>query len=305
MSCYHPLQAFYKKTPNPLTGLRGLVFSSESASTDDAIKIPCGQCIGCRLEKSRQWAIRIMLENQMSSNSKFITLTYNQQHLPKNQSLNKQHITLFLKKLRKHLTKQKISIRYYQCGEYGTLNNRPHHHAIIFINGGTSHLKQQLFEDEDFIGSSDGQNLYTSKTLEKIWGMGYVTLGSVTFESAGYVARYCTKKITGSKAKHHYGDKLPEYATMSRRPGIGRSWYDTYKSDVINTDKIITRELQMLPPKYYDTIHKHEDPEQFKLTKERRLSKVKQSEQTLERLSCKERIKTAKFKTLTRGYENG
>ena len=142
----------------------------------------------------------------------FVTLTYNDEHLPANGSLNKRDITLFLKRLRKRYGK---GIRYYQCGEYGELLSRPHHHAILFNHD---------FEDKQLWSVRGGVRLYRSASLEQLWPYGYSTIGDVTFESAAYVARYVVKKITGEREGEHYRGKMPEFATMSRRPGIGRGW---------------------------------------------------------------------------------
>ena len=151
--------------------------------------VPCGQCIGCRLERSRQWAIRCVHEASLHTDNCFITLTYSPDCLPSDGSLNHDDFQKFFKRLRKHIAPKKI--RYYMCGEYGedlqqpSKLGRPHFHACLF---GLD------FDDKQLYIVRDDVKLYTSATLEKIWGKGFVTIGDVTFESAAYVARYIAKK---------------------------------------------------------------------------------------------------------------
>lgn len=202
----------------------------------------------------------------MHKESGFLTLTYSDENLPivKNKagevlpSVNKRHIQLFMKKLRKHIN---IKIRYYQCAEYGTKNKRPHHHAIIY---GWEPTDKILISKENEIP------LYTSPELEKIWGKGKIAWGELTFDSAAYVARYCVEKINGNRAEKHYNGRMPEYSTMSRRPGIASDWYKKYKNDILNHDTAIINGHETKPPKYYDKILQREDLDKYISVKERR-----------------------------------
>lgn len=232
-----------------------------------------------------------MHESQLHQSNLFITFTYNAQNLPQNLSLNLRHFQLFLKKLRK---KFGPNIRFFHCGEYGEITNRPHYHAILF-NFDLPDLKH-------YQTNRDGHRIYTSKILDKIWGHGECKVGSVTFESAAYVARYCTVKITGKKAAAHYGDRKPEYATMSRRPGIGSGWYAKYASETYPSDTVVSRGVPMRPPKAYDKWLEKSDPKLHAKVRAKRVQNASQhaDDQTPERLRVREEVKRAQIRSLKR-----
>ena len=176
MPCFHPLQAW--KTED------GIKFYNPYKDNrhHKGIQIPCRQCTGCRSEYSRQWAMRILHESSLYTNNIFITLTYDAEHLPEYGTLVKKHFQDFMKRLRKKYNKKKI--RYYQCGEYGEKFGRPHYHAIIF---------NHTFPDMKRVPGKH-KDLYTSEILKKIWKKGHVSIGTVNFETAAYVANYVQKK---------------------------------------------------------------------------------------------------------------
>jgi len=301
MPCYHPLTAYRSRAGrNPKTGSWPIVFKIREGYHDLPVTVPCGQCIGCRLEHSRQWAIRCVLEAQQNSENCFITLTYDDAHLPPNNSLDKRTMQLFIKKLRKKYKNKKI--KYYLCGEYGELNTRPHYHICMFGHD---------FPDKTLWSVRDGVQLYLSDTLSQLWPNGYATVGEVTFESAAYVARYCLKKRKGGQGGEPLGSPpcqaetlIPEFSLMSRNPGIGRRWFDLYQNDILSTDKIIVRNnLKIKPPKYYDSIVKSSNPKLMEAIKWKRKSAIDPAEQTYERLRTKEEIATIKKNLLKRGYE--
>lgn len=305
MACFNPLVAFRGKIPNALSGRFPMVFSARDASDpDDPIKLPCGQCIGCRLERSRQWAVRCVHEASLYEKNCFITLTFAPEHLPKSGSLDKRDFQLFMKRLRK---KYGSGVRYFHCGEYGEKNGRPHYHACLFNFD---------FPDRELWSTRGDVKLFTSKALEDLWPFGFCTIGDVTFESAAYVARYITKKITGDRAGAHYeriNDKgecfklEPEYTTMSRRPGIGKPWLDKYTSDVYPHDRVVLRGQLMRPPKYYDSLFELANPEVFDDVKESRRRKqvTCAKDNSFDRLRVRERHQYLRFKLLKRGYEDG
>ena len=326
MSCFKPLRGWYSKYVND-SGKRSIVFKeSEALNPYRFLSIPCGQCIGCRLEKSRQWAIRCSLESQLYQNSYFLTLTYDDEHLPSTGSLVPEDLQKFLKKLRRYIEYHGSDkkIRFFACGEYGENFQRPHYHAIIY-NLDIPDLKR-------FSTSFNGDIYYTSETINQIWKNGYVIIGQVTFESCAYVARYVTKKITGAQADEHYQGREPEFVRMSRRPGIGSAWLDKYKSDVYPHDFIVIRDgIKVKPPKYFDKLFESIAPDEMCMIKELRsvagyeslLKDMKLRDITpcyfgdnyhcardynqmmneLLILPVKEAVQEAKFKQLKRGYE--
>ena len=306
MPCYHPITAWRSKEGrDPQTDKWPIVFKKEQGNPLYKLEIPCGRCIGCRLERSRQWAIRCMHEASLHDYNHFLTLTYSDENLlnrcgvwdeEKNEyvttSLNKRDFVLFMKKVRK---KYGTKIRFFHCGEYGEKFGRPHHHACMFnLN----------LRDKKLWKNSNGVRLYTSETLTKLWGHGYCVIGEVTFDSAAYVARYITKKITGQAAEAHYDGREPEYITMSRKPGIGKGWYEKYEKDVRTHDAIIMRGgLHLRPPKYYDKLYDVTHPEEMEVVKRKRRQSINKEDNTYDRLEVKEYLQKRSFNQLKRIIE--
>ncbi len=293
---------------SPLTGWRGrggvLVFNPVEACGFKQV-VSCGQCIGCRLEHSRQWAIRIMHEAQLHEDSSFITLTYSPENLPQGGSLVLRHFQDFMKRLRSRLAPRKI--RFFHCGEYGEDFNRPHYHACIF---------GFAFPDRVFFKEVNEQRLFVSDFLADVWSHGFCTVGDVSFLSAGYVARYCLKKRNGSVADDHYWkvDELSgecvqvarEYSTMSRRPGIGSEWFARFGSDVFPCDEVVTRGFPSKPPRFYDGLYEIKDPEGYERVKRARVvaARARAADATPERLAVREQVKLAEIGFLHRSFEN-
>jgi len=260
MGCNAPLSGWLDPTSRKFSTRR-------PAGAEERVTVPCGGCIGCRLDKSREWAVRMMHETQMHGESLFVTLTYDDDNLPRDWSLRPRDMTLFLKRLRKHVGTDN-TIRYYQCGEYGDRTKRPHHHAIIW---------GWRPSDTKVHSGSGRHRLYTSAELEALWGHGQTPFGDVTFESCAYVARYVTKKIGGDMADLHYrrfDDETgevwnirPEYATMSRRPGIGFEWFRQFGHYTFTHDHVIAQGKPMRVPRTYDNWLKREDFETFEQIK--------------------------------------
>ncbi len=296
MPCYHPLSAYQC--------VDGSIVFYESKRHDivKSLSLPCGQCVGCRLERSRQWAIRCMHESQMHEKNCFITLTYDDAHLPSDRSLHYRDFQLFIKRLRKRYPGRRI--RYYMAGEYGENFGRPHWHACIF---GFDFDDKKLWKR-----TSANSLLYRSADLELLWPFGYSSIGDVTFESAAYVARYIMKKVTGKNAAEHYQEidpdtgeiinRTPEFTKMSLKPGIGYEWYKQYTSDVYPHDYVIVRGKKVKPPKYYDKKYKIDNPYEFDelLYIREKSAKLNYADNTLERLAVKEQVAKVKLQKLKR-----
>lgn len=268
---------------------------------------PCGNCIGCRLEYSRQWAVRCVHEASLYEENSFLTLTYNDENLPEDRSVKKSEMQNFMKRLRKKIEPRKI--RFFGCGEYGERLGRPHYHLCLFNYDFPDKIlirANQYRLKGNGIKKGNVNSLYSSKMLEKIWKKGFVTVGDLTFESAGYVARYVTKKITGPPADGWYKKKDPEFSLMSRRPGIGTEWLKKYFSDVYPKDFHTLNGHKMRPTLFYDSICKRENPELFKKLKENRQKSAKNGEDVKKGLRGYhlERHRKQVTKTLERGMEN-
>jgi hypothetical protein len=253
--------------------------------------------------------MRCVHEASLHEDNCFITLTYSPENLPPDGSLRKKDFQVFMRELRRAIHPKKV--RYYHCGEYGDNTNRPHYHAILFGYN---------FPDWVYLfDSPSGSPIYTSPTLEKIWNKGFVTIGECTYESAAYVARYVMKKINGPMAdkinpdtglKHYerYNDftgeiteVLPEYTTMSRRPGIGRDWIARYTRDCYPKDFTTINGKRCKPPKAYDRYLREIDPELYDDIKAGRVLAAYESEDNTEsRLQAREKVAEAQNRQLKR-----
>ncbi|MGK3630457.1 rolling circle replication-associated protein [Enterobacter cloacae] len=256
------------------------------------MQVPCGQCVNCRLNHSREWAIRCTHEAQMWDQNCFITLTYNDENLPEGGTLVRKHLTDFFKRLRKHFTGR--TIRYFACGEYGSKLQRPHYHVILF---NLDFEDKRLYKHGDF-------PLYNSDTLSRLWPMGFSVLAGFSFESAAYTARYCVKKITGQKAESHYNGRKPEFSAMSLRPGIGYTYFLKYYEDIVNYDKVVSRGGRMSrPPRYYDKLLSGCDLELLERNKISRIDNATYVDPW--RLQDLDKHSILKFQKMIRKYENG
>lgn len=273
MPCFFPNQAFRSVNFTKL-GKRAITFDVREAWSSEVLSLPCGQCKFCRLERSRQWALRCVHEASLHERNCFITLTYSPDKLPKGNSLVLDHFQRFMKRLRKKFGN---GIRFFHCGEYGERFGRPHYHALLFGHD---------FSDKYYFKtSSSGEKLFRSPSLEKLWKYGYSSIGAVSFDSAAYVARYVLKKINGklSDAGFYLVDDIidfdtgeifsrkPEYCTMSRRKAIGKSWLEKFTSDVYPHDAVYLKGRKMRPPKYYDRVYEAMFPMDFEEIKAKRV----------------------------------
>ena len=297
MTCYFPLTAYRVPFQSKLVFNR-----PRDDDVLEQLQVPCGQCIGCRLERSRQWAVRCIHEAQTHSQNCFVTLTYSPLNLPSDLSLHLRDFQLFMKRLRKRCG----SVRFFHCGEYGESFGRPHYHALFF---GFRPPDLKLFTIRNEM------RLYTSDLLSELWGLGFVSVGDVTFESAAYVARYVLKKVTGDAADAHYtaynfetGEiitRRPEYVTMSRRPGIGSTWFDRYSSDVFPSDSVVVNGRELKVPRYYDNLLKLSSPYDFEQIHFERYKKAKLvvDNNTEERLIARHEVQQARLRKLPRSLE--
>lgn len=325
MTCYHPLTCFYPVMENS-DGKRPLLFTLPEGFKLDRnspiyrdvknneeiqgfkIKVPCGRCIGCRLDYSRHWAIRSMHEAKMHSDNCFVTLTFDDEHLPDNRSLSRGYIQSWMKRFR---YKFGNDIRFMICGEYGAKTQRPHYHIIFYGFN---------FPDRYVWSCRHGNIYYRSPSLEEVWrdassstGNGFSVIGDVTFESSAYVARYITKKVFGATSKRFYGDREPEFLNMSRMPGLGNDFFYKYWTDMYNLGYIVMdnrgNKFKAPIPRYYDYLLKDFKPDVYNLYKlDKRntminnlfIDNIDESEQ---RLQVREELQKLKLDKLVRFYE--
>ncbi len=298
MPCYHPLHGFDvgvrtlsgKIKYQIESGSVHRVRNKQGAWTWKYVEIPCGKCIGCRLGYSRMWATRCTLEAESHSDNYFLTLTYDDLHLPMVNgcttdgeltfvgTLVPKHLQDFLKRLRiyykRHFNIDKI--RFFACGEYGDAKKRPHYHLIIF---GLPIPDLSLW----YTNRSSHEKVFRSSILESIWGHGIVGVGHVSWESCAYVARYVIKKQKGPGSKEYYAQLgiYPEFVRMSRRPGIALEYYEKNKDKIYESDEIFVNRKNKVekvkPSRYYDNKFDIDDHELMELIKSRRQSTAKAS----------------------------
>lgn len=293
MPCVRPIHG-YRAPGGKVTFIK-----TEGYTDRPQVAVPCGQCIGCRIDRASAWTTRILHEAQITEErgrgSAFITLTYDDAHLPTDHGLQINDWQKFAKRLRNNLG----PFRFYHCGEYGGETRRPHYHAIIFGH--------DFGDDRIPIGkNARGDQRYISQDLTQAWGMGWAELGRVERASAAYVTKYTMKRITGDKAKEEYRRKKdghewqvqPEYATMSLKPGIGAHWYKKYGGDIHPSDETIIDGKRVKTPKYYDQLLERDNAESLRQIKHKRQAygRTKRKDSTPDRLRDKEYILTEKEK---------
>lgn len=278
----------------------------------------CGSCIGCLLDRCRSWAVRMTHEARMHEASSFLTITYDEDHLPEGSNLAPRDAQLFVKRLRKSLGRQPGELRYFLCGEYGGVTGRPHYHVALF---------GEDFRDDrrHYKRTRQGHDLFTSGRLDAIWGKGLCQIGDLTFESAGYIARYVTKKLPSNKFRVPYGfrsDALgaerwlrkrrsmfagrePEFVRMSLKPGIGATFFAKYKDEIYPRDFVVANGVPQKPPKYYDRLLERCDPELFERVKQARLEKGYEEPETLERQYSRSKMRWLVTLDAKRGGDEG
>lgn len=247
MQCAYPLKAWpdgMHESGKPKYKITGYSVKSYNGRTDFQ-EIPCGKCLPCRLNKSRDWSLRCMLEATYHEDNYYLTLTYDDDHLTRNELLDpitgeiypsplctlvKKDMQDFWKRLRRRTGQD---IRYLMCGEYGDKGHRPHYHAIVF--------GLKLTDLEIYKQNFQGDLLYTSFFLNSVWKKGFVVVGDVTISSCNYVARYVTKKLYGKLAERAYDDNgiVPPYNAASNRPGLAYQFYLDNKDKIGMYDSIV------------------------------------------------------------------
>lgn len=304
MTCYHPLHAFlsgkhdngsdyYKITSNKVMS----VFFDEVTShwylsenpykyaNNEYLDIPCGQCVGCRLDYAKDWTTRMMLEALYHEKTMFVTLTYDDEHVPHSRyceeetgeikdilTLFPEDFTKFMKRLRYYYNKNEL--RFYMCGEYGSKTLRPHYHMICF--------GLDLDDLKPLKESGTGNLLYESETLSKAWKKGFINCSEASYETMGYVARYVMKKLKGKDAAEYEAlNIVPEYTNMSRMPGIGKQYYDDYRDEIYMNDEIILSNGKTVrPPRYFDKLLRQDDENLYNSVLDKRIENAKIADDT-------------------------
>ena len=267
MPCFVPLKGY--RWDDGTVKFRRPPFGDASLIT-----VGCSQCGGCRMDRARQWAARCVHENQVHGEvGQFLTLTYDDKYLPHGEHLVYADFQDFMKRVRKDVGP---GLRFFMCGEYGKKKKRPHYHALFF---------NHAYEDLVLCEETEYGNLYQSADLFSHWRRGNALVGALTFRSASYVARYNMKTL---KAYRDLPDRPPEFIQMSRRPGIGRAWWNKYRK--LTHDYVVVDGVKLKTPKYYDKLMEEEFPDEFREMKYRRAEGMARSneENSYRRLMMRE-----------------
>lgn len=239
------------KNPYAIQRLAGQTLKSIPTSKYEFF-VPCGKCLYCRLQRRKEWCLRLTHENQAYTKSAFITLTYDDENLPLDKrgeaTLKKTDLQQYWKDLRKKGHK----FKYYACGEYGepseikpngyrSVGNRPHYHALVFGMDAEDKIKITTKSERKF-------NVYKS-ILKQNWTHGDVHLGYVTPDSIRYTAQYIDKKIYGKKADNHYRARTPEFQCQSQ--GLGYQFLIDNLRDITSNGYITFKGTKCGIPRYY------------------------------------------------------
>lgn len=311
MTCLNPYFARRSLTPNkngkfelaefiPFRDLTGktLEIAKADLAANTAVVVPCGQCMGCRLDKANDWAIRCVHEAKLHLQNCFITLTYKPESLPSDASLHRDHLQLFFKRLRRYLSyHDNIKIRFLCCGEYGSLNFRPHYHILCFgwFPCDVRRLKTV----------AAGYNLFYSPLLEELWPYGYNVVGAVTFESARYVAKYSLKKQTGKNSIMYDSlGILPEFVGCSLKPGIGAAYFEKYSEDIFSLGFVTMNGVKYQIPRYYQTLFERSHPVWYDIYKQNKTENAKAHPIDSKRLAAREKILKHRQEQFEREFDN-
>lgn len=254
-----------------LSKVKGDSYLIRLLSQDNVIKLPCRQCLNCQYKRSKEWSTRLCLERrEYGDDVWFVTLTYDDDHNEKSLSIS--HVQNFMKSLRSKFPKQRI--RFFCSGEYGAHTFRPHYHIIIYgLN-----LKNSDFE---FLYSQNSNNYFKCFPIEECWNKGIVVVTNFSDFTSFYVAQYTTKKMYKKDNSFYFFDKnnlqlKPEFATMSRRPGIAFNYYNTHKDEIYQSDgfnfHIDYKTVHVKPFQFFDRLYDVENPDYMKFIKENRKS---------------------------------
>ena len=265
------------------------------------------------MERARCWSVRCSDEIQMYPDSSFITLTFNDESLRKlspDSSLDLDHYQRFIKRIRDDDRLFRIrqglpprDIRYFVCGEY-MKSWRPHYHLLIF---------NYDISDLQYLKTVNGNHYFISDYMRKMWPYGFHVIGKANYETAGYIARYCLKKVNGSQAETHYkrvncfGDEVqlkPEFLKMSNRPGIGAQWFHRYWRDIYPHDYKVVKGRKTRPPRYYDKLLQRYQPEMYQFVKNQRFIRAQEhDEKSHAELMYEMRAMDYNINKLVREYE--
>lgn len=303
------MACFYPRTMYPPLGGGRPTFVRPAGHSGRTVVVRCGQCIGCRADVSRDWATRIIDEARFYQSNWFVTLSFDDEHLPDDLCVRRDDVQLFVMRAAKAAKRRGLlegsGLRCFYNGEYGTETKRPHYHLILFGLGLTDLKKWKRNER--------GEQMWTSPFLEKVWGKGRVIIGSVSAESAGYVAGYAVRdKWAKSKVYELVDPETGEcrertrpFIGMSRRPGIGRRFVEKFGGQFLAGDFSVVNGRKRPNPPYYHRVLEQLSADAAAVLKAKREAGMRtpaaKRERTAERLAAREVCFRAKRGIARRG----
>lgn len=237
-----------------------------------------------------------MHEAACHSENSFVTLTLDEEHIASDASLDKRLVPLFIKRLRRTYAPR---VRYFYAGEYGAKRSRPHYHALLFGYD---------WPDKVQVAERGGFPVWGSAMLTELWGKGRTEIGSVSFASASYVARYLCKeeaaRVVYNGETGEVVEREREFCKMSRRPGIGAAWYERFRGEVFPSDSVLCEGRLVKPPRYYVARLQREDPGMAELVARERERMRRPEDETRERLAVREKVMEAKGRVFSHSMED-
>lgn len=219
----------------------GIAMTDRKRFPEGSLKVPCGKCVACRIQKRKEWSMRLKHELNYFDKASFITLTYSDEHLPENNSLQKKELQLFFKRLRKKIydiDNPAKYIKYFACGEYGELTERPHYHMIIFGLGLNKYDKYHVMDSWHYCD-------WNNPTIRK------KSFGLVEDQSIDYVAGYINKKLSGELAEEEYTSRGREPVFKLSSKGLGLNYCMDNAEDLNEKQKIYLKGKEHSLPRYY------------------------------------------------------
>lgn len=264
MPCLNPKIAKYRDGGWKFTPERFMSTKALFRDPKNELLLPCKKCIECAIARNRDWATRICAEASLYENNRFVTLTYDNAHLPEGANIKIEDVQKFMKRLRKRY--HDIDIRSFGCAEYGDRGGRPHYHIMLF---------NIAFEDEvpgPMRTSFDGAKYrcQNSEILSDLWGNGYTEIGTVTFASAAYVAKYTRKKLIEGVKEREDGRERERTIAVSNRPGIGHGYLELHFEQTFGLDQIPLTNKVTPVPEYFMRKIKEKSEWAYKVIKDRR-----------------------------------
>lgn len=303
MPCTKPIAAYGDICPT--TGLKRISLR-KVPGRDSNLQLPCNKCPDCKLKKAKEWALRCWHESQMHDESSFVTLTYDDKHLPAYNDLDHRDFQLFMKRFRKGTG---LNVKFFMCGEYGDTTHRPHYHVLLF---------GYYPPDAQYHRTENNHRYYKSEELDSYWKKGFTDTTNVSYNNAGYIARYTLKKQLPkeqTQERYTYLDAFGnlqtrklEYIRMStgrdKWQGIGASWFREHAAQTVLNDYVLDPNGYKNPvPRYYLQILKDDDPHWHEKLALQRVEKCQANpDNSPERLKARAICTKAKLKQLVRPY---